>query len=122
MANAKTRLTRVKRPMRARNIGQSREAIAHSLTRITGLIVERPQCCAQRRKSLATARRSPVREVRRGAPYRRLGDFAVILGADFREERVAIRAVMFDFGGVISTSPFEAFAGLETEHGRPPGF
>jgi putative hydrolase of the HAD superfamily len=38
------------------------------------------------------------------------------------EERVVIRAVMFDFGGVISTSPFEAFARLETEHGLPPGF
>jgi putative hydrolase of the HAD superfamily len=35
---------------------------------------------------------------------------------------VAIRAVMFDFGGVISSSPFEAFAHLETEHGLPPGF
>jgi putative hydrolase of the HAD superfamily len=33
-----------------------------------------------------------------------------------------IRAVMFDFGGVVSTSPFEAFARLETEHGLPPGF
>jgi putative hydrolase of the HAD superfamily len=33
-----------------------------------------------------------------------------------------IRAVMFDFGGVISTSPFESFARLETEHGLPPGF
>jgi putative hydrolase of the HAD superfamily len=29
---------------------------------------------------------------------------------------------MFDFGGVISTSPFEAFARLETEQGLPPGF
>jgi putative hydrolase of the HAD superfamily len=35
---------------------------------------------------------------------------------------VVIRAVMFDFGGVISTSPFEAFARLETEHGLPTGF
>jgi putative hydrolase of the HAD superfamily len=35
---------------------------------------------------------------------------------------VAIRAVMFDFGGVISTSPFEAFAQLEVERGLPPGF
>jgi putative hydrolase of the HAD superfamily len=35
---------------------------------------------------------------------------------------VAIRAVMFDFGGVISTSPFEAFARLEAEHGLPPRF
>jgi putative hydrolase of the HAD superfamily len=44
------------------------------------------------------------------------------MGPDFREERVAIRAVMFDFGGVISSSPFEAFTLLETEHGLPPGF
>jgi putative hydrolase of the HAD superfamily len=29
---------------------------------------------------------------------------------------------MFDFGGVISTSPFEAFARLETEHGLPADF
>ncbi len=35
---------------------------------------------------------------------------------------MAIRAVMFDFGGVISSSPFEAFARLENEHGLPPGF
>jgi putative hydrolase of the HAD superfamily len=35
---------------------------------------------------------------------------------------VAIRAVMFDFGGVISTSPFEAFARLETERRLPSGF
>jgi putative hydrolase of the HAD superfamily len=35
---------------------------------------------------------------------------------------MAIRAVMFDFGGVISTSPFEAFAHLEAECGLPPGF
>ena len=33
-----------------------------------------------------------------------------------------IRAVMFDFGGVISTSPFEAFARLEAEQGLPSGF
>jgi putative hydrolase of the HAD superfamily len=39
-----------------------------------------------------------------------------------REDRVEIRAVMFDFGGVISTSPFEAFARLEAEHGLPSGF
>jgi len=35
---------------------------------------------------------------------------------------MAIRAVMFDFGGVISTSPFEAFARLEAEHGLPADF
>jgi putative hydrolase of the HAD superfamily len=35
---------------------------------------------------------------------------------------VAIRAVLFDFGGVISSSPFEAFAHLETERGLPADF
>jgi len=35
---------------------------------------------------------------------------------------VAIRAVMFDFGGVISSSPFEAFARFEQENGLPAGF
>jgi putative hydrolase of the HAD superfamily len=33
-----------------------------------------------------------------------------------------IKAVMFDFGGVISSSPFEAFAHLETERGLPADF
>ena len=33
-----------------------------------------------------------------------------------------IRAVMFDFGGVISASPFEAFAHLEAERGLPTDF
>ena len=33
-----------------------------------------------------------------------------------------IRAVMFDFGGVISSSPFEAFGHLESERGLPTGF
>ena len=33
-----------------------------------------------------------------------------------------IRAVMFDFGGVISSSPFEAFAQFEAAHQLPPGF
>jgi putative hydrolase of the HAD superfamily len=33
-----------------------------------------------------------------------------------------IRAVMFDFGGVISTSPFEAFARFETERNLPADF
>ncbi len=35
---------------------------------------------------------------------------------------MTIRAVMFDFGGVISTSPFEAFARFERQHGLPAGF
>ncbi len=33
-----------------------------------------------------------------------------------------IRAVLFDFGGVISSSPFEAFAHLESERGLPSDF
>jgi putative hydrolase of the HAD superfamily len=33
-----------------------------------------------------------------------------------------IRAVMFDFGGVVSTSPFEAFARFEVESGLPVDF
>lgn len=30
--------------------------------------------------------------------------------------------MLFDFGGVLSTSPFEAFAAYEREHGLAPGF
>jgi putative hydrolase of the HAD superfamily len=33
-----------------------------------------------------------------------------------------LRAVLFDFGGVILTSPFEAFAAFERRHGLPDGF
>jgi putative hydrolase of the HAD superfamily len=33
-----------------------------------------------------------------------------------------IEAVLFDFGGVILSSPFEAFAALEERHGLPAGF
>lgn len=32
-----------------------------------------------------------------------------------------VRAVIFDFGGVILTSPFEAFARYEADHGLPEG-
>ncbi|HKH05115.1 MAG TPA: HAD-IA family hydrolase [Acidimicrobiales bacterium] len=35
---------------------------------------------------------------------------------------MAIRAVIFDFGGVILTSPFEAFTRYEEAHGLPAGF
>ena len=35
---------------------------------------------------------------------------------------MAIRAVLFDFGGVITSSPFDAFARLEQELGLPPEF
>ena len=43
-------------------------------------------------------------------------------GPDFGDDRGVIRAVMFDFGGVISSSPFEAFARFERENGLPPDF
>jgi len=33
-----------------------------------------------------------------------------------------IRSVLFDFGGVLTTSPFEAFARYERQQGLPPGF
>jgi putative hydrolase of the HAD superfamily len=33
-----------------------------------------------------------------------------------------VRAVLWDFGGVILSSPFEAFASYEREHGLPEGF
>ena len=38
------------------------------------------------------------------------------------EGTMVIRAVMFDFGGVISSSPFEAFARFEAERNLPPDF
>jgi putative hydrolase of the HAD superfamily len=33
-----------------------------------------------------------------------------------------LRAVLFDFGGVLSTSPFDAFDRYERDHGLPVGF
>jgi len=33
-----------------------------------------------------------------------------------------IRATLWDFGGVLTTSPFEAFARFESQHGYPAGF
>lgn len=35
---------------------------------------------------------------------------------------MTIRAALFDFGGVILSSPFDAFARYESERGLPPGF
>ena len=35
---------------------------------------------------------------------------------------VPITAALFDFGGVILSSPFDAFARYEADHGLPPGF
>ncbi len=40
----------------------------------------------------------------------------------FRRSRPAITAALFDFGGVILSSPFEAFARYEAERGLPAGF
>lgn len=39
-----------------------------------------------------------------------------------RSSAVPIRAVIWDFGGVLSTSPFEAFARYEAERDLPEGF
>ena len=38
------------------------------------------------------------------------------------DERPEITAALFDFGGVILSSPFDAFADYEREHGLPDGF
>ncbi len=35
---------------------------------------------------------------------------------------MSIRAILWDFGGVLTTSPFEAFNRFETEHGLPQNF
>ena len=37
-------------------------------------------------------------------------------------QRTSVRAVLFDFGGVITTSPFDAFRSFEQERGLPAGF
>ncbi|MGH9172195.1 MAG: HAD-IA family hydrolase [Acidimicrobiales bacterium] len=36
--------------------------------------------------------------------------------------RAGLRAVLFDFGGVMTSSPFDAFAGYEAANGLPAGF
>jgi len=38
------------------------------------------------------------------------------------DPETGIRAVLFDFGGVLTASPFEAFGAYEAEHGLPEGF
>lgn len=35
---------------------------------------------------------------------------------------MTVQAIIFDFGGVLTTSPFEAFAVYESSHSLPPGF
>jgi putative hydrolase of the HAD superfamily len=55
----------------------------------------------------------------------RLPQSATAGPADFKEECVSERrfeAVIFDFGGVITSSPFEAFNRLEDERGLPHDF
>lgn len=42
--------------------------------------------------------------------------------APLRSLRAVIRAALFDFGGVILSSPFEAFAAYEADRGLPEGF
>lgn len=39
-----------------------------------------------------------------------------------RSEPTEVKGVLWDFGGVLSSSPFEAFARYEEEQGLPPGF
>jgi hypothetical protein len=41
------------------------------------------------------------------------------LGQKLSRRGMMIEAVIWDFGGVITTSPFEAFARFEKEHGLP---
>ena len=42
--------------------------------------------------------------------------------SDRSEIKAEIKAALFDFGGVILSSPFEAFARYEAEHDLPAGF
>ena len=42
--------------------------------------------------------------------------------SDLPKPASSIRAVFFDFGGVITTSPFQAFERYERDHGLPTGF
>lgn len=42
-----------------------------------------------------------------------------IIGRSSEDESIMVEAVIFDFGGVMTTSPFEAFARFERERGYP---
>ncbi len=44
---------------------------------------------------------------------------SVRLAFEERETRVTVEAVLWDFGGVFTTSPFEAFGRYEAAHGLP---
>jgi putative hydrolase of the HAD superfamily len=46
----------------------------------------------------------------------------VLQTAAVPDDRPSISAALFDFGGVITTSPFDAFAAYERDQGLPAGF
>ena len=55
---------------------------------------------------------------------RKVGEFALTQHNDSTKRSVnnMIKAILWDFGGVITTSPFEAFNRYEVEHGIPLDF
>src|SRR6202012_3796123 len=62
-----------------------------------------------------------------GASYRALDAFgrgwflsARVLRKNGRQETSVFQAVIWDFGGVFTSSPFEAFSRYEREKGLPP--
>jgi hypothetical protein len=58
-----------------------------------------------------------------GRPPRRAGPYKIVVLAVYQTVRSQdgkmIEAVIWDFGGVLTTSPFEAFARFERERGLP---
>ena len=44
-----------------------------------------------------------------------------VCGQDKSYDQVMIKAILFDFGGVITTSPFDAFEKYENEIALPSG-
>lgn len=74
------------------------------------------------RDTLAVPAMHPGGQARRARTLREAWRTNVPASADDGEDgSLVIRSVMFDFGGVISTSPFDAFARYEEEHGLPSG-
>ncbi len=65
----------------------------------------------------------PARCLRADAARRLIAQSHLECRADLdNHERVAIEAVIWDFGGVFTTSPFEAFNRYELRHGLPRDF
>jgi putative hydrolase of the HAD superfamily len=81
---------------------------------------KRRKCSRVRRARVASAR--VLLRATRSRASRRCT--RVEVGDDARAPtmRAVVRAVMFDFGGVILSSPFEAFAAYERRAGLPDGF